>query len=204
MKLIVITRPEYFVVEHLLIHELFNEGLDILHLRKPEGDASMCERLLSMLSESERKRIVIHDNFELKNKYGLYGIHLNKRNSAKPYGYKGNVSCLCNSFDKVRECKHDMKYVMLGSVFDNDSATTYKTAPSFSMPQMRAAHNNGIIDEKVYAYGGINTKNVEILSSLGFGGVVVYGALAQKFNPVLADDFKEFISYFRLLRCATE
>ena len=120
MKLIVITRPEYFVVEHLLIHELFNEGLDILHLRKPEGDASMCERLLSMLSESERKRIVIHDNFELKNKYGLYGIHLNKRNSAKPYGYKGNVSCLCNSFDKVRECKHDMKYVMLGSVFDND------------------------------------------------------------------------------------
>ena len=189
MKLIVITRPEYFVVEHLLIHELFNEGLDILHLRKPEGDASMCERLLSMLSESERKRIVIHDNFELKNKYGLYGIHLNKHNSAKPYGYKGNVSCLCNSFDKVRECKHDMKYVMLGS---------------FSMPQMRAAHNNGIIDEKVYAYGGINTKNVEILSSLGFGGVVVYGALAQKFNPVLADDFKEFISYFRLLRRATE
>ena len=93
---------------------------------------------------------------------------------------------------------------MLGSVFDNDSATTYKTAPSFSMPQMRAAHNNGIIDEKVYAYGGINTKNVEILSSWGFGGVVVYGALAQKFNPVLADDFKEFISYFRLLRRATE
>ena len=61
-----------------------------------------------------------------------------------------------------------------------------------------------VIDEKVYAYGGINTKNVEILSSLGFGGVVVYGALAQKFNPVLADDFKEFISYFRLLRRATE
>ena len=205
MKLIVITRPEYFVVEHLLIHELFNEGLDILHLRKPDGDPSLCERLLSMLSEYERSRIVVHDNYGFKNKYGLYGIHLNSRNSTIPDGYKGNVSCLCSSLEKLKECKREMKYVMLGSVFGSSSLPgSGGPTPAFSRQQLRVASNEGVIDNKVFAYGGINTENVGELRNMGFGGVVVYGSLAKRFNPSLSDDFKEFISYFRLLRRFTE
>ena len=35
MKLILITPPTYFVEEDKIITSLFEEGLDILHLRKP-------------------------------------------------------------------------------------------------------------------------------------------------------------------------
>ena len=36
MKLIVVTAPTFFVEEDKIITALFEEGLDILHLRKPE------------------------------------------------------------------------------------------------------------------------------------------------------------------------
>ena len=68
MKLIVITRPEFFVVEHLLIKALFNEGLDILHILKPKEKPELFERLLSLLPDDCREKIVLHDHFELKKK----------------------------------------------------------------------------------------------------------------------------------------
>ena len=39
MKLILITTPEYFVEEDQILNALFEEGLDILHLRKPGTEA---------------------------------------------------------------------------------------------------------------------------------------------------------------------
>ena len=36
MKLIVVTAPTFFVEEDKIITALFEEGLDILHLRKPD------------------------------------------------------------------------------------------------------------------------------------------------------------------------
>lgn len=202
MKLIVVTKPKYFVVEHLLIRELFNEGLDILHLRKNPGDLSSCERLLALLSDDIRSRIVIHDNFELKSKYGLMGIHLNGRNPEKPKGYRGSVSCLCQSFEEVKNYRRDMKYVLAGPIFNRSDTNEFSSQFTFS--QLRAASDKGVIDSKVMAYGGIGTGNVGKLHDLGFGGVVVYGTLANRFNTVYSDDFKDFIGYFRLLRRATE
>ena len=50
MKLIVVTTPTFFVEEDKIITALFEEGLDILHLRKPETPAMYSERLLTPVS----------------------------------------------------------------------------------------------------------------------------------------------------------
>ena len=49
MKLIVVTAPTFFVEEDKIITALFEEGLDILHLRKPETPAMYSERLLTLI-----------------------------------------------------------------------------------------------------------------------------------------------------------
>ncbi len=41
MKLILITTPTYFVEEDKIITALFQEGLDTLHLRKPDTGADV-------------------------------------------------------------------------------------------------------------------------------------------------------------------
>ena len=84
MKLILITAPEYFIEEDQIITALFEEGLDILHLRKPDTAPMFAERLLTLIPEQYHKRIVVHGHFYLKDEYRLKGIHLNHRNPDIP------------------------------------------------------------------------------------------------------------------------
>ncbi|MEG2573095.1 MAG: hypothetical protein RSA44_00360 [Bacteroides sp.] len=49
MKLIVITTPYFFFGEEKIITNLFNEGLEILHLRKPNADPITYEHSLSLI-----------------------------------------------------------------------------------------------------------------------------------------------------------
>lgn len=52
MKLIVITRPTYFVEEDKILTALFEEGLEILHLRKTDSTPVYAERLLTLIPEN--------------------------------------------------------------------------------------------------------------------------------------------------------
>ena len=94
MKLILITRPTYFVEEDKIITTLFDEGLDYLHLRKPDTAPVYAERLLTLIPEKYRKRIVVHGHFYLKEEYNLKGIHLNHRNPIAPDNYTGQISTI--------------------------------------------------------------------------------------------------------------
>ena len=89
MKLIVVTAPTFFVEEDKIITALFEEGLDILHLRKPETPAMYSERLLTLIPEKYHKRIITHEHFYLQEEFSLMGIHLNTRNPKEPHDYSG-------------------------------------------------------------------------------------------------------------------
>ena len=105
MKLILITRPTYFVEEDKIITTLFDEGLDYLHLRKPDTAPVYAERLLTLIPEKYRKRIVVHGHFYLKEEYNLKGIHLNHRNPIAPDNYTGQISTSCHSLEEEKQLR---------------------------------------------------------------------------------------------------
>ena len=49
MKLIVITTPQFFKGEAAAVTSLFRNGLEILHLRKPESSAEEIDSFLRQL-----------------------------------------------------------------------------------------------------------------------------------------------------------
>ena len=106
MKLIVVTTPTFFVEEDKISTALFEEGLDFLHLRKPETPDMYSERLLTLFPEKYHRRIVTHEHFYLKEEFNLMGIHLNARNPSEPHDYAGHVSCSCHSVEEVKNRKH--------------------------------------------------------------------------------------------------
>ena len=98
MKLIVITSPHPVPYEAQRIRELFDCGIDILHLRKPGASAADCARLLDTLPGECLRRIVVHDHFTLCRDYGLGGIHLNRRNPTVPpfiAAARSGKTCAC-------------------------------------------------------------------------------------------------------------
>ena len=198
MKLILITTPTYFVEEDQILTALFEEGLDILHLRKPQTSPVYAERLLTLIPEKYHKRIVVHDNFYLKEEYKLKGIHLNSRNPEAPENYSGHISTSCHSLEEVINNKKKNDYVFLSPVFDSISKEGYNSP--FTPEQIRDASRKGIIDKKVIALGGIDEDTILRAKDFGFGGVALMGGLWGKFDPNLDFNYQELISHFQKLK----
>lgn len=76
MKLIVMTKPTFFVEEDKILANLFEEGLENLHLYKPGAAPMFSERLLTLLGDDYHSKIIVHGHFYLKEEYRLKGIHI--------------------------------------------------------------------------------------------------------------------------------
>lgn len=198
MKLIVVTAPTFFVEEDKIITALFEEGLDILHLRKPETPAMYSERLLTLIPEKYHKRIITHEHFYLQEEFSLMGIHLNTRNPKEPHDYSGHISCTCHSLYEVQNKKHFYDYLFLSPIYN--CITKSGVTSGFTAEELRQAGKSKVIDSRVMALGGITPDNILEIKDYGFGGAVVMGDLWNKFNACTDRDYLEVIRHFKKLK----
>ena len=198
MKLIVMTKPTFFVEEDKILTNLFEEGLENLHLYKPGASPMYSERLLTLLGEGYHSKITVHGHFYLKEEYRLKGIHIDDAHTEPPTGYKGNVSRTCHLIEELKEAKKKSNYVFLHSIFD--SQTNVDEKASFTMAQLEEAAKNDLIDKKVYALGGMNLDTIKAVKDLGFGGIVICGDLWNRFNIHNEIDYKALLNHFEKLR----
>lgn len=176
MQRIVITWPEFFPGEAAHIVRLLDEGVDRIHLRKPDSTIEQCARLLDAIPPACYSRISLHDHFALLQDYALGGVHLNRRNPVAPQLSRDLlVSRSCHSLDEVVAFKPICDYVFLSPVFDSISKQGYRSA--FSDAVLSDAARQGIIDSQVYALGGISEDKLPLLSDWHFGGYVQLGAV---------------------------
>lgn len=173
-QLILITVPYLFHGEREIITRLFEEGLQRLHLRKPDcEEADLC-RLLEEIPTSYHPQIVLHDHLPLAVRYGLGGVHLNRRNPHPPKGFSGTISRSCHTIEEL-ECYKQLDYLFLSPIFASISKEGYGSG--FPMEQLQEASEQGIIHEKIIALGGIDCSTLPQLRNLSFGGVAVLGAV---------------------------
>ncbi len=175
MKIIAITSPTVTAEDVYLIKGLLTNGVDTIHLRKPDANIDECRILLSKLSVEQRARIIIHDFPELYFEFFLKGIHINKNITTLPPGYEGFKSRSCHSFAEVIMHKKDYDYLFLSPIFDSISKAGHKSA--FSHEELQQASTDGIIDDKVIALGGLTFNDIHTLKALNFGGAAMIGSL---------------------------
>ena len=196
------TKPTFFVEEDKILANLFEEGLENLHLYKPGAAPMFSERLLTLLGDDYHSKIIVHGHFYLKEEYRLKGIHIDDAFTEPPAGYRGNVTRTCHAISELKEAKRHSNYVFLHSIFD--SQTNADEKQSFTREELEAAAKQGLIDKKVYALGGMNLDNVKEAKALGFGGIVICGDLWNRFNIHNEIDYKELLVHFEKLRKSIE
>ena len=194
MKWITITSPEFLSGEAIFIDRLFSQGLDLLHLRKPEASIEDYKQLLLQIPKQWHRRIVLHEHFELSEKYKLHGIHLNRRCLQVPNAYHGSISCSCHTIEEVIAQKDSKDYVFLSPIFDSISKVGYHAA--FSPTSLKQAAIENVIDEKVIALGGITANNISLVKEWHFGGVAVLGDIWKHMSDPQVD---EYLNHIRTL-----
>lgn len=171
---IIITKPAFFNGEAARIAAFLRQGTaGLVHIRKPGATADEVERLIREIPEEYHCRLVLHDHFQLAARYGLYGVHLNSRNPAPPQGWTGSVSRSCHTLEEVKEWKERCRYMSLSPIYDSISKQGYRAA--FTAADIREAARQGIINNKVYALGGITFARLPEVKAQGFGGAMILG-----------------------------
>ena len=174
MQLIVVTSSERIENEAEKINALFEAGLEILHLRKPDFSKKEYVQLLEEIKEKYHHKIKIHEFFELTEDYDLLGVHLNKRNPNYTGKKSVNISKSCHCIEELEKID-GYDYVFLSPIFDSISKKGYRS--NFSDEALLKASSSGKINQKVVALGGINQDTLPKLKKYGFGGAAVLGSI---------------------------
>ncbi len=174
-KTIVISRPEIFEGEGRMIEALIEEGIDYVHIRKPEASEEEVRRLIETISEEKRERLCVHYHHRAAKETGAGGVHLSGRCREVIKGWTGRVSASCHSLAEAAEMKERCDYVFLSPIYDSISKEGYSSA--YSREVLREGVRTGKIDRKVVALGGIDIEKIEEARETGFGGAALLGAI---------------------------
>jgi len=180
--IILISNPAPVKDEHEIIRQLFNDGLEVFHLRKKKYSESELRTFIENIPEEHWRKIVLHSHYHLAGEYGLRGIHV-------PNTFKGEVSggTLSVSFHTVEEIQKSeipFDYGFLSPVFDSISKEGYQSR--FNTDEMKEFLKNR--KEKIIALGGMDEDKTETVRNMGFSGIALLGAVWQNEHP--ADKFK--------------
>lgn len=179
MNLFLITHPTPINNEAEIINELFSEGLDILHLRKPGYKAGETEKLLNAIDAKHYSKIALHDHHSMAGKYKINRIHFSesKRLIAKEEElkkWKEKDFILSTSIHVMKDhnsLSDSFGYTFFGPVFESISKPGYK-------PQQEKVN---LKDEKraikIIAIGGITSANIKDIKQLNFDGAAMLGAI---------------------------
>lgn len=176
--IIILTSEKPIENEAQKITDLFDAGLEILHLRKPTFTIEAYCALLDQIPNMYHNRVMTHQFPELTNEYGLRGIHLQEQArwdledaldiTIQIYQNKGfAVSSSFHSKEEIKDCKADFEYVLLSPVFGSISKKGYE-GKRFDVNDL---------DVTVIGMGGINEDTIQKTFDLGFKGIGVLGGI---------------------------
>jgi hypothetical protein len=157
MKLIVISPPSVVSNEHQIVNSLFENGLEIFHIHKPDFSKQESNNFIQQIPSKYYNQIALHSAFPK-----FHSIQ-ELQGSPPEGGSWGGAS-----------------YAFLSPIFDSISKREYKS----KFLNVKSELISAISGKNIIALGGIDEDKIEICRARGFSGVAVLGAIWNSTNPV--------------------
>lgn len=175
--MILITELDFIPDEEKFINAFFNEGLEILHLRKPEATALQMHELISKIDEKFHSRIMIHSHYELFETFKIRGVHFTENSKGQIRSYE-KVQCkkslAVHELSDLKCVDNSIDYVFLSPLFSSVSKAGYSKQWNFESIKAELSEYRNF---KVMALGGITLDNVKQVKELGFDDFALLGSI---------------------------
>jgi thiamine-phosphate pyrophosphorylase len=176
--IIIISNPEPVTDESTIINDLFDAGMELFHLRKPEITKEKLKTLLLKIGAEHYSKIALHQHHELAEEFGIKRLHYTEKIRMELKEFKKENCVLSTSVHSMKDYKSlspDFEYAFFGPVFNSISKINYTSviADGFKLSQYKTS-------TKIIALGGIDEENVDKSFEMGFDGVAVLGAIWQE------------------------
>jgi thiamine-phosphate pyrophosphorylase len=186
-KLIVITTEKAGKDESDLINELFEAGLQSLHLRKPNYSIEETKTLLNAISSDFHPKIVIHKHYELLNVFNLKGAHLSEiaRKEGKTNAIRNIISSSFHRLDSILTTAYKFEYAFFSPVFQSISKRGYRPSVKPEILTDFFISKKSQLKFPVIALGGITDTNILQTQNMGFSGAACIGYIWENNSPVV-------------------
>lgn len=191
--MIVITSETLVHKEVDIIIELFKEGLDVLHVRKPGISQDQLDAYLQGIDEMYRSQICLHQWHSLAESLGINRFHY-KDGAQSLYQKKNSATILStstHSMETFNALPNECSYAFLSPVFESISKVGYK--PKVNM--VKALKQRSNFKTRLVALGGIDSDNIAHLLESGYNDVALSGAIWNSSEPI-----KKFIKCMNFVR----
>jgi thiamine-phosphate pyrophosphorylase len=184
--MIVITNQSAIPDEIKIIDSLFEEGLPLLHIRKPDFSEFEMASFIHQIKLEYRAKLVLHNHHDLAENFGINRIHFPEKERKqsdnlparflKACRYKSTSTHSINEFNVLE----NFDYAFLSPVFKSISKEDYHPKENF----FEALKSRTNFNTKVIALGGIDFENIEKTLENGFDDVALLGSIWKNENPI--------------------
>ncbi|MFV8368458.1 thiamine phosphate synthase [Flavobacterium sp. LB2R40] len=186
--MIVITNPIPIRNEISTIHSLFDNGLELLHIRKPKFCTAEMKAFISEIKSDYRKNLVLNSHHQLASTSGIHRIHFTEKRrietseeSLKKWKEKGfSLSTSVHNMADFEQLSTVFDYALFGPVFESISKTKYASAIDFKKELEHRKNNTTAL----IAIGGITSERIKTALVYGFDAVALLGTIWNSKHPV--------------------
>lgn len=180
--MIVITNPTAVRNEISIIHYLFENGLELLHIRKPDYSEAEMVSFLTAIGSDSSKQLVLHSHHHLADYFGINRLHSPKdvKKIVNPI-----FSTSTHSIAEFNALEENYSYAFLSPVYPSISKQGYTPTEN----HLEAIKKRSNFNTKLVALGGITAENIAETLKKGFDEVALLGTIWNSTNPL--ENFKK-------------
>ncbi len=186
--MIVISNPTFIKNEISTINPLFENGMELFHIRKPDFSIAEMKAFLSEIKSDYRHNLVLHSHHQLAVEFGIHRIHFKekKRNEMSEENLKKKKErgfTLSTSIHKMADFEKlsaVFDYAFFGPVFESISKSNYISDIDFEK-ELKQRNNN---KTALIAVGGITSERIKIALKYGFDDIALLGTIWNSNNPI--------------------
>lgn len=190
--MIVISNPIAVANEMSIIHSLFEEGMMLFHVRKPNFGETEMKQFLSEIHHNYRERLVLHSYHHLAEKFNTKRIHISESKrkvtlllpNKSPFDFyiknDFHLSTSVHTIEDFNALDTFFKYAFLSPIYPSISKENYfSNTDWFQAIKHRTNYTSQLI-----ALGGIESKNIEQALQNGFDNAALLGTIWNSQNPI--------------------
>ncbi|AZA62060.1 thiamine phosphate synthase [Chryseobacterium indoltheticum] len=181
--IIVITPEDIVQNETELINELFQEGLNLLHIRKPFINAEEMTDFIQKIHSKFQSQLVLHSRYDLAENFNISRFHfreIDRQNSLFQSFTDKIISTSVHDIETFNVLSGNWEYSFISPVFPSISKKGYGENSNI-LNDIKKRDNPNV---KLIALGGINEKNINEVFESKVDGVALLGAIWESDEPL--------------------
>lgn len=183
--MILVITPELIVPNETdFINHMFQEGLDLLHIRKPWISRNEMIEFITQIDESFYTQLVLHTYYDLGKEFTISRFHFREidrqEEMYKSFAKENTISTSVHDIKTYNTLEKEWEYAFISPFFPSISKKGYGLNSTI---KEEIKHRNNP-DVKLIALGGIHQDNIHEVFDSDADGAALLGAIWESEEPL--------------------